>query len=534
MKKYKKYMIFALLFLPMASCNILNLYPEDYYAVGTFWKSEAQVNGFITGLHTDMRSNYTRFYLLGEVRGGTMVSGNSIVNTSPNYASPQKNNAFTANSTGYTSWAGIYGSLMQVNLAITELETGCTFLTTQERNKFLGTAYGIRALWYFMLYKTYGGVPLIDKVKILDGKIYAEKLYQPRAKASEILAFIKSDIAKSEAAYGDNTQYETTHSLWSKYATLMLKADVYLWAAKVSVGDQAAGATADLNIAKTALDPIVNGTQYKLMPDFINVFRIKNAANTETIFALRFMDKEATNFGSSFVSADNVFVNQVYLRDHTLMTPEKEVQMINAKSTGLLREAYKYSFFAYFDPEDLRRDATFVDVYTSSDGGKTFNNGGVVTLKLMGEINSEANRVYNTDWQVYRLAEAYLMMAEIENKLGNDPSPWINKVRERAYGANYQKHVHTNQGFAANELAILKERDCEFVAEGKRWFDIVRMQDAAQQPLAFSAVVNFTEAYPVQPANLPVIGTNEKFKLLWPVDITTLNNDPLLEQTPGY
>jgi heat shock protein HslJ len=64
-------------------------------------------------------------------------------------------------------------------------------------------------------------------------------------------------------------------------------------------------------------------------------------------------------------------------------------------------------------------------------------------------------------------------MAEIENKAGNDPSSYINEIRQRAYGDNYNPavHEHTNQGFAANELAILYERDMEFVWEGKRWFD---------------------------------------------------------------
>ena len=110
------------------------------------------------------------------------------------------------------------------------------------------------------------------------------------------------------------------------------------------------------------------------------------------------------------------------------------------------------------------------------------------------------------------------MMAEIKNKQGGDPSAEINAIRERACGeGNYD--VYTNKTFAENELAILHERDKEFVREGKRWFDVRRMQDASGKPLAF------TES-----------GLLEKdaYKLLWPIDTQTMTKDPLVEQTPGY
>ena len=88
-------------------------------------------------------------------------------------------------------------------------------------------------------------------------------------------------------------------------------------------------------------------------------------------------------------------------------------------------------------------------------------------------------------------------------------------------------HEYADGSFEANELAILHERDKEFVWEGKRWFDVVRMQDASHNSLAFSAAANY-------PSTSPLISTSEKHKLLWPLDISTMNINPLLEQTPGY
>lgn len=75
---------------------------------------------------------------------------------------------------------------------------------------------------------------------------------------------------------------------------------------------------------------------------------------------------------------------------------------------------------------------------------------------------------------------------------------------------------------------FFNERDKEFVNEGKRWFDIVRMKDGKDgKPLAFSAEAAYKDAN-------PVLKSNEEHKLLWPLNVSLLNADPLLEQTPGY
>jgi hypothetical protein len=63
--------------------------------------------------------------------------------------------------------------------------------------------------------------------------------------------------------------------------------------------------------------------------------------------------------------------------------------------------------------------------------------------------------------------------------------------------------------------AILNERFFEFILEGKRWHDLRRLGDSYVY------------------ANTNIL-SSESYKLLWPVDRTTLTNNRLLEQTPGY
>ena len=56
MKKITSILLFlsALLYV---SCDALDLSPEDYYGSGNFWTKEAQVEGYMNGLHNNLRSS---------------------------------------------------------------------------------------------------------------------------------------------------------------------------------------------------------------------------------------------------------------------------------------------------------------------------------------------------------------------------------------------------------------------------------------------------------------------------------------------
>ncbi|MDD4427157.1 MAG: RagB/SusD family nutrient uptake outer membrane protein [Paludibacter sp.] len=508
--------------LTFSACeDSLNIGPEDYYGSNNFWNNEAQVKGFMYGIHSTLRYNYGMFFYLGEARGGTHRTGTSSQNTSLNDEQIKISN-IDKNNTGISNWYNIYNRLLNINLFIIKVEDkeATPFLTDDARNGYLAQAYAFRALYYFFLYRTYGNVPLVTTVEVLNGRVTANKFYIPRATAKQTLELIKSDINKSETLFGNSTALPSRIE-WSVYATKMLKAEIYLWAAKVPVLDQPKGGNADLTVAKTALQSVIGNANFSLISDFSKIFSDKTVNNKEVIFSLRFLDKEAYNNGGEFLYQDQVFVNQKYDRNGNLLG-----DVLNLKSRGgIFRHEYKFELFQSYDANDIRRDATFFDYYSNNTAteGK-----GLLMKKAVGSINSTGDRVFDTDYIVYRYADALLLMAEIENGLTGSCATYINEVRKRAYGANYGPAVAYADGtFAVNELAILKERDKEFVWEGKRWFDVVRLRDAAGKSLAFSPDANY-------PAGTPLIPAADTHKLLWPVDVYTLNLNPELTQTTGY
>lgn len=514
----------------LMGCNELDLTPIDYAATGNYWQNEEQVATFMNGLHKHLRDDYTSPVVLGELRGGTLRDGTSSLGTSLDRATIVTS-ALTTTSTGITNWNSYYNKLLQLNHFIQEVENGCTFLSENSRNFYLGQAYGIRAYYYFMLYRTYGGVPLETEVKLLDGSVDPSAMYMERATAEQTMKFLKDEIGKSEIAFGsDNTLDRVT---WSRFATLFLKAQIYLWSAKVNTNDyegpHTATGNADLQIARQALEDIKSSGLFELENNFADIFAYDNKRNKEIILAMHFDKDEATNlgWGDYFLYSPGLFIGQMYDENGNLYNTDP----LESANTGLLRYEYKESFVRTFDQEDTRRAATFFEYYTTADPAT--REMGVSMLKMRGHLDSDGSRYYDSDIIMFRYADVLLMMAEVENGLNGTCASYINDIRKRAYGNAYRSEfAYTDGSYAQNEMAILYERDKEFVGEGTRWFDIVRLHDANNNPLAFSAEAN----YPSENGGVasPVLKSNETYKLLWPVDVTVLNADELLEQTWGY
>ena len=526
MKKFL-YSIAGAFLLGFSSCDSLDLSPEDYAAAGNFWQTESQVNTFMNGLHSQIRGDYEYPFNLGELRGGTMLNGTSTIGTSLNASSVVRNDIRTNNT--YSNWCGYYSKILQVNHFIDEVENGCEFLSESQKNAYLAKGYGIRAYYYFLLYKTYGGVPMEKDLKVMGGSIDLVSLYMERSSAEEILSFIKSDIAASEQAFAaGNESFDKYY--WSKYATAFLKAQVYLWSAKVTTNDYkqahtATGAT-DLQVAETALNSIISSGQFSLLENFVDNFEYsKKAQNKEAIFALYYDRTEATHWGANFVYTPSLIVGSFYDPQG-----EKMTDVLQLNTAGIVRYEWKESFVKSFDETDSRRAATFLEYYQDAELTKF----GSSMLKLKGHV-ADGSRHFDNDIIKMRYADVLLMMAEVQNGLGKDCASYINAVRERAYGENWNddlKYVD-NGDYAANELAILKERDKEFVCEGTRWFDVIRMHDANKKPLVFSTAAAYPEELGGEAAPILKADT-EQHKLLWSIDKTVLNADPKLTQTWGY
>lgn len=515
--------------LGITSCNSLDLSPEDYYGSNNFWNQKSQAEMFMTGIHADLRNKYQMPVTLGEFRSEILISDVTSMGEGV-YGPPMTNNMLTKDNTGVEDWYGLYPNIMHLNLFIKNIDADIDYMTETEKSYYLGQAYGLRAYYYFFLYRTFGGVPLETEPKVTEGSIDITQLYKARSTPEETLEFIKNDVEKSESFFENADKKMSVQYEWSYYATEMLKAQVYMWSAKVTTGlldddiegDHIATLTtvdannSDLLVAKKALLNVV-GQQFELLPNYEDLWTPEGKKNKEIIFAICFDKNEMTNWGANWFYNVALFTNATDLDGNPYSSDP-----LNLMAAGPLRYEYKVPFLEIYDEDDTRLDATFFQYLF---GGKTH---GSCWKKLIGHTEG-GTHYYDSDVPIYRYSDVLLMLAECENGLGdfNKCADYINDVRERAYGDTFAAHKFIAGDYAENEWAILQERDKEFVGEGSRWFDLLRLRDDNGKALVFSTKAHYG-------SNTPILAIGQEYMTLWPVNVEVLNGDPEIKQTPGY
>lgn len=514
MKNIKYLVLAVILAFTATSCkDTLDLAPIDYFGDGNFWQNESQVSNFMVGIHKQLRDNQFMFVRLGEMRSG-IYSNVDRQNTSLNEL-PIIEQRIDENSTGIGSWAGFYGPILQLNLFIQKTEAA-TFMTADKKNYLLGQAYGLRAFYYFHLLRTYGGVPLRLEPEVLNGNTDPVLLRKARATEDETLAAIRNDIDKSVTAFGTLAN-PASKSQWSPNATLMLKGEVYLWSAKVY------GTSADLTVAKAALNAI---TGTSLQASFANVFAYNQKDNPEIIMNIRYLvgEAEMSNVGTYTYSTYN-FDNLHYkdsLASGALLVDPLGISAVNSMQV-IQRYGYTFQLFKAYDIADKRRDVTFYDYYKVTKTPYKVDVRNTALVKFLGTISAN-KRYFTSDWPIYREADRLLMLAEIANAEGNDPSAYMKQIRDRAFAPGIDPTPFVNSTKDKNELAIFSERMKEFVYEGKSWYDLRRMKYGAE-PLVFKSTNH----------NLGVLDkSTQSHMILWPIEKAIWTNDPLVNQTPGY
>lgn len=537
MKRFKHTILYGVMALSSVmvttSCSDwLELAPEDNYGSGSYWQTEAQVTAYIDGIHKHLRdAAFQHSLVFGELRGGNFRNGATSDGNTASYGNIILQN-FDEFNTGVTKFGDVYGRITNINLFIARV-TNANYISEAKKKFFLGQVYGLRAFYYFDLYRVYGGVPLRLTPDVVDGVTDPTELYMARSTPKEVMAQIKSDIATSLNYFGDVNDFDPykrgNKVYWSKAATESLKGEVYLWTSKVTTGDDVAN-EADLVEAKKSFESVASNYSLSLQPSFERVFDVKNKANSEIIFAIRYLEGEATNNLNNFLynMATGSTKNR-FKADGTVFGDPLGVQ-----TSGTQTCEYNLSLFNSFDDADTRKLATFIGSYSKDTTTNVLSLYGTHVRKNIGYINAQGARIYNGDMTFYRLPLIYLSLAEIANMEGNnaDVEKYINLVRERAYGTeNWDpaKYGYKAGDFTQNELAILAEKDKEFVQEGQRWWDVRRMTlTKGGKHLVFCAEGNPNGSAPL------LNEATEAHKVLWPLERTILNNDPKLTQTPGY
>jgi hypothetical protein len=516
----KKYIIIILsglgLLGSISSCRKdLSLAPVSSITDANYFQNASQFDAFMEGIHFNFRSNNSAFQVLGEMRadifGTDPGSGSSFSGEATQGEEHLWQETLTLDNPGVSNFGGFYNNIDQINLMISKLNS-TNIVTAANKNYYLGICYGMRAFYYFQIYRSWGNA-IIQTDPVSGSTLNISTLAKAASSQADVMALIKSDIDKSVASFGTDYTFRNAKSYWSKSATLMLKAEVYLWTS----GNNGGGA-ADATIALAALNDIqTNVGTLQLLPSYSSVFSTTNKGNNEIIFAIHYQFNEPSTSNNGMAWIQSSYVPQSGLIANFYdSTANRQFNSVTDNWGGLLRAPVTIAAFRKFNVLDSRRLASIQPAYNKLSNG-TYQIAGCFADKYQGEQDAGVRYITN-DFPIYRYADLLLLKATAEVYLGQSPANEINLVRARAFGSNYNaaSMAYSNQAIDANPReAILQERLLEFVFEGKRWYDLRSMGD--------SYVYEHTA---LLPANA--------YALYWPIDRNTLTNNTLLKQTPGY
>jgi hypothetical protein len=378
---------------------------------------------------------------------------------------------------------------------------------------FVGEAHFLRAYFYFALVKTYGDVPLIDKVLSTDD----EALYGPRTPRNEVVDFIIADLDK--AAELMNSGVNAARTRLSKEIALLLKSRVCLYegtwekyhAAGV-FGVKSPDPDKYLRLAAQASEALMNAGIYSIHSpstaehNYFFFGDVDYSSNAEVLLWKKY--DLALNHGhsrqfqiasgkSGGAGLSKGLVDSYLCRDGRPIFLSDGVANPLYSGDGTLRKVVEnrdprlhQTIFIPGDPLQISgADTTRFVRPVVDQPAHTKNTTGYQLKKTLNynpvhHITSETLPVGYTGWIIFRYAEALLNFAEAKAELGTltqgDVDRSINLLRNRVGMPGLTlSSIYPDPNWLFPTLSpeineIRRERRVELAWEGFRWDDLAR------------------------------------------------------------
>jgi hypothetical protein len=478
--------ILAMLFIALlsASCtDWLDIKPLDKMVLEDYWKTENDVESSILACYSAMASNdfMERIIASGEARSDNVIQGGSdpggdMRNILKLTIDPDN---------GLAKWEIFYKIINHCNLVLKyapEVAKIDPNYTQGKQQVHEAEALTLRALAYFYLVRIYRDVPYI-RVPYVDDN---ENFETPQTSGEVILEDILKDLitAKEYAVLARGYEYFSSSSSSSvrsntkgritKNAVRALMADIYLWQAS-GLKDNLAAQKYEACIRECEeIESFEIVNEYEDRDDYTGaeLTLIKNDVRDYSSFSYTFAtgNSDESIFELQFdAQIDSKKITDMYGRigrEGNLSAAAKE-EWLSDRSKDV-RNKYAYA------PEASNTRHIILKYVLPASVYNMYSALGMPTSPLLiGET------VY-PNWILYRLPDAFLMKAEALVELGGDDNlraalDLVNKVWLRSYPDGDRLRFEQYNDQAKMRYLVLDERQREFLFEGKRWFDLIRL-----------------------------------------------------------
>lgn len=444
----------------MSSCNDwLDILPNNEQVTDNYWKSKEDVEAVIASGYYYLRQAVPSFIIWGEVRGGTIYTTNTAAAYLQNFNITPSNTV--------CNYASVY---KVIGMANSVLKYAPSVMTEDDTyyasimNSHLCEAYFLRAYCYLLLVKNYRDVPLVVEAYVNDDAEYST----PKSTEAEIIAQVKQDVKDAIATGAAKTEYEDTDGLYwtskgraTRWALYALMADACLWNHDY---DEC------IQYCNNILD--VEENDFSNRPRFISNpsqwFEIFYPGNSnESIFEVQWESSskyaQSNNYGSLFaINASSVYKYTDYAVGKLIEETDEALANTVDREGRIGRMLYcSYKSLATNQLDYAKQSQLFVWKYKGTD-----------------VVAGDPRPQEDANFILYRVAEIILMKAEALIMKGE--SSWasavelINTIRRRASLNDLDIVVEETDEKTMLE-AVMHEREMEFLAEGKRWYDLLRV-----------------------------------------------------------
>jgi len=357
----------------------------------------------------------------------------------------------------------------------------------------------LRALSYWHAIDLFGDVPFVTEDDA-PGAFLPEQISR-----EDLFAYVESELKAIEAELPAPRQNEYARAdqaaAWMVLAKLYLNAEVYIGQARY---------TECLVELQKVLD-----AGYSLNEDYHTLFLADNHTSNEIIFPIAFDGLSTRTWGGMTFLVHAGVGGEMDPDEYGINGGWSGLRTTTALSDKFdtLRDGRALFFWEGQNPE-------IDNIFNFNDGVaiEKFQN---VTTDGVAGSDPEGNHA-DTDYPMFRLADAYLMYAEAVLRQGAGGSEvqaldYVNQLRARAYG---------NDEGALSEIdlpTLLDERARELYWEGHRRTDLIRYGIFTPDSYLWPWKGGIKEGQGV-----------ESFRNLFPIPASDLVANPNLSQNPGY
>jgi hypothetical protein len=508
-----KKIIFPLIVLLLcSSCEdyLDTILPDDKITSATFWTTAADAELALNGVYNVLRNNYVYGYGGGydactpnayqwahwegqqmQVGDGSIFSGSGAIVSD--------------------RWKYCYNGINRANYFLENVEN-VPNMNPAQKEIMIGEVYFLRALFYDLLARSYGGVPIITKTITSE-----EGRNVSRAGKEDTWAQVHADFDEAIKRLPKEASANGHATLGAAYG---MKMKAYLF-------------TSQWDKVLEYCDKIDALGKYKLFPSYYGLFQYENEGNGETLFPLSFMDgafSQGSVFdrywqpqnlkygidGSNSVAPTQLLVDQYETLDGSPVDPGNPYHNRDPRLDFTILRPGAY-FQGQLYPEEIRN-------HTGQRVGFGIRKYTIETMQVVGNQSP-------LDFMILRYGDVLLCRAEAMIETNNNIDGAIDIINRIRTEREDVKLPPIPKGLSQAEVRkkLRHERRIELALEGQFWDDIKRW-NAGTEFYPCDVIGGLGELVQTKFPN----GYNPEKDNLLPIPDSEISLNPKLEQNPGY